>query len=90
MHSTSGQGLAGRAATFRRADLITSVAPERVLGHETVTASVARPEIADEIIVQIGGGFGRHHGVRANRTSRQIAPARIGMRRGGRQNFSFC
>jgi hypothetical protein len=34
---------------------------ERMLGHEAVTAGVAGPEIADDVVGNIGGGFRGHH-----------------------------
>ena len=57
-------------------------------GHEAVTAGVAGPEIADYVIVEVGGSFSSHHGVSAHRARRQITATRIGLERYGRQDFS--
>ena len=51
---------------------------DRMLGHETVTAGVAGPEIADHVVGEVGGSFRGHHGVGAHRAGRQITSARIG------------
>ena len=90
----------GDRATSRRAKQIRSEtvprrsvagkSPQRVLGHETITAGIAGPEIADDVVGQIGGRFRRHHGIGANRAGRQITSARVGVRRDGRQDFSNC
>ena len=63
---------------------------ERMLGDEAVTAGIAGPEIADEIVGEEGGSFRGHHGIRANRACRQITSTRVGVRRYGRQDFSDC
>src|SRR6478735_3506125 len=62
---------------------------DRMFGHETVTAGIAGPEIADDGVVEVGRSLRRDHGVRANRTGRQITSARVGVRRDG-QDFSNC
>ena len=49
----------GRRVTLN--DLIAGKSLERVLGHETVTAGIAGPEIADDVVGQISGRFCRHH-----------------------------
>src|SRR5271155_4307354 len=59
-----------------------------MLGHETVAAGIAGPEIADDVVGKIGRRFRGYHGVRTNRACRQIRSARIGMGRDGRQDFS--
>ena len=61
-----------------------------MLGDESVAAGIACPEIADLVIVDIGGRFGGYHGVRTYRAGGKIAPARIRLRRDGRQDFSNC
>ena len=67
---------------------ITGEPLDRMLGHEAVTAGVAGPEIADHVVVQVGGSFRSHHGVGTHRAGRQITAARVGPRRYGRQDFS--
>lgn len=59
-----------------------------VLGHEAVSAGIASPEITNQIVRQIGGRLRSHHGVCTDRAGRQITPARIGVRRDGRQDLS--
>jgi len=54
-----------------------------MLGHKAVTTGVAGPEIADDVVRQVGGRFGSHHGVGADRAGWQIAPAGIGSVRDG-------
>ena len=61
-----------------------------MLGHESVTAGIAGPEIADDVIGDESGSFRGHHRVGANRASRQVAPTRAGLRRDGRQHFDNC
>ena len=61
-----------------------------MFGYESVTAGVASPEIADEVLVQVGGRFRGHHRIGTNGTSRQITSTRVGARRCGRQDFSNC
>ena len=61
-----------------------------MLGHEAVTAGIAGPEIADDVVGKKSGSFRSHHGVSANRARRQIASARVGVGRDGRQDFSNC
>src|SRR6266850_6450605 len=70
--------------------LVAGQSPERMLGHKTVTAGIAGPEIADDVVGNKSGSFRSHHGVRANRAGRQIASARVGVSRDGRQDFSNC
>ena len=43
---------------------------DRMLGHEAVTAGIAGPEIADDVIGKISRSFRSYHGVCANRTGR--------------------
>ena len=59
-----------------------------MFGHESVTAGVAGPEIADDVIVEVGGSFRSHHGISAHRARRQITAAGVGPGRYGRQDFS--
>jgi hypothetical protein len=61
-----------------------------MLGHETVTAGIAGPEIADDVVGKKSRSFRSHHGVSANRARRQIASARVGVGRDGRADFSNC
>ena len=63
---------------------------ERMLGHEAIAAGIAGPEIADDVVGNISGSFRGDHGVGANRAGRQIASARVGVGRDGRQDFSDC
>ena len=63
---------------------------ERVLGDKTIAAGVAGPEIADDVVGNIGGRFRSDHGIRANRASRQVASTRAWLSRDGRQDFSNC
>jgi hypothetical protein len=61
-----------------------------MFGYESVTAGVTGPEVADEVLVQVGGRFGGHHGIGTDSASRQITSTRVGARRDGRQDFSNC
>ena len=70
--------------------LVAGKSPQRMLGHEPVATGVAGPEIADDIVGNKGGSLRRHHGIGANRAGRQIAYARVTVRRDGRQDFSKC
>ena len=45
---------------------------DRMLGHESVTAGVAGPEITDHVVVEIGGSFRCHHAIGTHRARRQI------------------
>jgi hypothetical protein len=58
------------AAEIASNNSITGKSPQRVFGHETVTAGIAGPQIADDVVGKISGGFRGYHGVRANRTGR--------------------
>src|SRR5258708_5091955 len=81
----------GRPSTtlsLRDHALVTGKPPQRVLGYETVTTGIAGPEIADDVVGNVGGSFGSYHGICANRAGRHIASARIGMTRFGRQDCS--
>jgi hypothetical protein len=84
----------GRAGTSLQGERIKdSVAHEpfhRMFGYETVTTGVAGPEIADQMVVQVGGCFRGYHGVSTHRAGRQIAPARIRPGGNSRQDFSNC
>ncbi len=61
-----------------------------MLGDKTITTSVARPEIANDVVGEIGRGLRRNHGIGAYETGRQITSTRVGVRRDGRANFSNC
>ena len=66
--------------TLLRDEAYTSITGEpldRMLGHESVTAGVAGPEIANHVIVEISGSFRCYHGVSTHRARRQITAARI-------------
>src|SRR6202047_2238024 len=63
---------------------------DRMFGYESVTAGVTGPEVADEVLVQVGGRFRGHHGIGTDSTGRQITSTRVGARRDGRQDFSNC
>ena len=77
------------AGQYRPAQRLVTHDPLRsMLGDEAVPASVAGPEIADDVFRQIGGRFSSNHGVSTHWAGRQITPPRIGARRGGRQDFS--
>ena len=41
--------------------LVTGKSFERMLGHKTVTASIAGPEIADHVVGNVSGCFRGHH-----------------------------
>ena len=68
--------------------LVTGEPLHRMLGDEAITAGIAGPEIRDHVIVEVGGRFRGYHGVRTHRAGGESAPARIGLRRDGRQDFS--
>ena len=79
----------GRAVTSLHDRMsITGEPLDRMFGHEAVTAGVAGPEIADHVVVEVGGSFRSHHGVGTHRARRQITATRIGPIRYGRQDFS--
>ena len=84
----------GRAGTSLRGervqDSVTHEPLHRMFGYETVTAGVACPEIADQMVVQVGRRFRGYHGVRTYRAGRQITPAWVWLRGNGRQDFSNC
>ena len=61
-----------------------------MLGHETVTAGIAGPEIADHVVVKVGGSFRCHHGIGTHRACRQIRSTRIRPKRYSRPDFSKC
>ena len=85
-------------ADWARGDIASTIVQEsvtgepldRMLGHETVTAGVAGPEVADHVIVEVGGSFRCYHGIGTHGAGRQITSSRIGPRRYGRQDFSNC
>src|SRR3954453_9836695 len=94
LSSASAHAPIGREAISRRVktllNLSTSWPVDRMLGHKTITASVAGPQIAHNVIGEIGGRFRSYHGVRTNKAHGQIAAARRGMRHTGRQGVSNC
>ena|ERR1017187_8147476 len=59
------QSLVGKKVWLaRRPGLQTLVAgkpPQCVLGHETVAAGIAGPEIADDVVGNVGGSFRGYH-----------------------------
>jgi hypothetical protein len=55
------RGTPGIDAPVLEKELVAGKSFEQMLGHETVTTGVAGPEIADEIVGEIGGSFRRHH-----------------------------
>jgi len=67
---------------------ITSKPLDRMFGHEAVTAGVAGPEIADHVVVEVGGSFRCHHGVGAHGARRQITTTRIRLKRDSRPDCS--
>src|ERR1700723_3529130 len=81
---------AWKSATQKPASLVAGYSPQRVLGHEAIAASVAGPEITDDIFGKISRSFRSDHGIGANRAGRQIGSARVGFTRDGRQDFSNC
>jgi hypothetical protein len=81
---------ANRYATTSSKRSIAGKSLERVLGHETIAAGIAGPEIADDVIEEISGSFGSHHGICANRASWKIASTWIRMALLGRQDFGSC
>src|ERR1700691_4342405 len=59
---------------------VTGKALDRMLGHESVTAGIAGPEIADEIVGKIGGSFRGYHRVRTHRAGRQLTSTGVTVR----------
>src|SRR3981081_1673140 len=73
-----------------QSSLVAGKAPKRMLGYESVTTGIASPEIADDVVGHESRSLRSYHGTGANCASRQIASARIGIGRHGRQHFSNC